>query len=399
VNDQSWGDMQQKQNVTMERLRAQTATIVMQRGVRVSGKVTDADGKPVAGAVVIFGDLPYVHDGGHVRSGQAGKYRFPRLPPGPMTVTVVAEGWRPELRKIEITPDNKPVDFQLQPGKTLRVRFVDRAGNPIPKIMVQIANWRGSESLMWNYIRPNVVDTKIPTSVDDNGVYEWTWAPDDKVNYYYHWPGGPLATVSLIADGNDQTVTLPLSRFVISGNVVDAETGEPIEEFMVLPVLESSTYGLLVERRSSARAGGGRFALEPQGKDLAYRVRIEAQGYRGAMSERAFRLGDDKTTCDFKLEPAVPAVGRVHDAQGNPIADAWVLLATPSQAIDLVQRRNEAGQRITTWSDAIARTTASDGRFSLPAQFERYFVMAYSSDGYAELDGTCAPDEPPGDLT
>jgi hypothetical protein len=28
-----------------------------------------------------------------------------------------------------------------------------------------------------------VLDTKIPVRGDENGVYEWTWAPDDEVDY------------------------------------------------------------------------------------------------------------------------------------------------------------------------------------------------------------------------
>jgi protocatechuate 3,4-dioxygenase beta subunit len=391
VNDRSWGEMQQRQKVTMEALRAQTAAIVMRRGVKVQGTVTDADGKPMAGALVIFGDQPYFQEGSQVRSGAEGTYRFPPLPTGPMTVTVVAEGWRPELRKIEIALDDQPVDFQLQRGKTLRVRFVDRAGKPLPKVSVRIWSWRGSESL-------NDLDTKIPTAADENGMYEWTWAPEDAVNYHYWWPGGHQAEVSLTADGTDQTVTLWPSRLVISGSVVDSQTGEPIEEFTVIPVLESPDDGLLVERPDAARAGGGQFAFEPQRTDRAYRIRIEAKGYRSAMSERAFRLGDADSTCDFELQPAAPIAGRVLDAKGTPVADAAILLATSSQSIDLLQRRNEARQIITTWNDALVRNTASDGRFSFPAQFERYVIMAFGSDGYAEFEGAREPEESAGDL-
>src|SRR5487761_1405848 len=118
IDDQSWGEMQQQQDLTMEAIRARTAAIVMHRGVKLSGTVTDADGKPVAGAVVIFGDGPYQQEGSQeVRTGEDGTYRFPPLPPSLMRVTVVAQGWMPQLRKIEITPENKPVDFQLEPGK------------------------------------------------------------------------------------------------------------------------------------------------------------------------------------------------------------------------------------------------------------------------------------------
>ncbi len=70
-------------------------------------------------------------------------YKLPPLPRGPVNVTVVAQGWMPALKKVEITPGMKPVDFRLEPGKELRLRVVDRSGKPIPAVNVSIDRWRG----------------------------------------------------------------------------------------------------------------------------------------------------------------------------------------------------------------------------------------------------------------
>ena len=59
ICDMSWGDMQRKQHVTTAALRGKTATIVMQQGTEITGTLTDPDGKPVAGAIVVWGDRPY----------------------------------------------------------------------------------------------------------------------------------------------------------------------------------------------------------------------------------------------------------------------------------------------------------------------------------------------------
>ena len=82
---------------------------------------------------------PYLQErSGEVRSDAKGVYRLPPLPPARLTVTVIAQHWAPALRKIEITPDNPAVDFRLQPGKTLRLRFVDDSGKPVPEVYVGI---------------------------------------------------------------------------------------------------------------------------------------------------------------------------------------------------------------------------------------------------------------------
>ena len=45
INDTTWGGLQQEQGVTMDELRAESATIVMHSGPKLSGKVTDPEGE------------------------------------------------------------------------------------------------------------------------------------------------------------------------------------------------------------------------------------------------------------------------------------------------------------------------------------------------------------------
>ncbi|HVA47352.1 MAG TPA: carboxypeptidase-like regulatory domain-containing protein [Pirellulales bacterium] len=404
INDQSWGEMQQRQDVTMEQLRAKTAVITMQRGINVSGRVTEANGKPIAGAVVVFGDHPYSQEGSQeVLTDEDGKYRLPPLPARPTTVTVVAEGWMPQLRRIEITPENPSVDFQLRPGKMLRLRFIDSSGKPIPKVFIGIANWRGGESL-YNNKHPNVLDTKIPLYSDERGIYEWSWAPDDAVTYWISRPTKnptPATSVSLTADGAEKTLTFPL-QLSISGSVSDVETGEAIREFTAVPVLELASGKLLVERSLAKRAAGRymlKMELSPSLKmepnQTAYRVRIEAAGFRSAVSDASFRFGDADATCDVALHAAPPAAGRALTAEGRPLEGATVVLVTPSQPLHLVQGQTP---RIPAFGRNVdSRTTNADGSFAFPAQYERYCLMVIHDLGYAE--GTRRPEEMPGDLT
>jgi hypothetical protein len=208
VDDSSWGGLQREQNVTTKSLREQTGTIVMRRGIFVTGTVTDPEGKPIPDAVVVWGDDPYLQTGSQeVRTDKQGVYRFPPLPPGPMTVTVVAQGWAPDLKKIDITPENPPADFQLKPGKRILIRFVDRSGSPVPEVYVGIEGWRGGKSL-YNHKHPNVLDTKIPRQADKNGVYEWTWAPDDSVTYSYYKEGYRSLRGESLNAGHEYKITL-----------------------------------------------------------------------------------------------------------------------------------------------------------------------------------------------
>jgi len=208
ISDFRWGVLQRLEKITTASLRQQTTTLVMARGVRVTGAVTDPQGKPVVGAVVVWGDEPYQQNAsGEVRSDAKGVYRFPPLPPATVTVTAVAEGWAPQLRKVAITPENPAADFKLQPGKTLRLRFRDESGKPVPEVGVGIDGWRDSKSL-YNNKHPNLLDTRIPEKADKNGVYQWTWAPDDQVRYNFGKEGYNYTSEPFIADGVEHEVKL-----------------------------------------------------------------------------------------------------------------------------------------------------------------------------------------------
>ena len=106
-----------------------------------------------------------------MRTASTGSHRSRRA----VTITAIARLDAP-LRKSTSSPGMKPVDFPLEPGKELRIRFVDPPGKPIPGVYVSIAKWRGGESL-YNQRHPNVLDTQIPSQADDSGLYRWTWAP------------------------------------------------------------------------------------------------------------------------------------------------------------------------------------------------------------------------------
>ena len=208
-SDYEWGYSQKQQGVTTKSLREGTGTIVMRRGSNVQGHVTGPDGKPIVGAVVIWGDGPYLQEGSQEeRSDRHGHFAFPPLPEGPMRLTAVAEGFALLEKKITISKQMEPVNFQVGPGKTIRLRFVDKRAHSVPDVYVGIEGWRGAKAL-YNHRHPNVIDTRIPYQSDDQGIFEWTWAPDDPVSFTFHKDGYDIVrTRSFTAGDGEQTVTL-----------------------------------------------------------------------------------------------------------------------------------------------------------------------------------------------
>ena len=253
----------------------------------------------------------------------------------------------PELRVVDITPEIPPVDFQLKPGKRLRVRFVDATGKPLPNVEARIQRWQGKESL-YNVKHPNVIESAIPRQAKD-GVYEWTWAPDDAVTYRFTpWNVDRRFAqneVTLTADDEEHVLVFQ-PRLHVAGSVADAQTGKPIDEFTIIPVFELSSGNFDVARQHAKQYSGGQYdvvleeAAVVEQTGIAHRLRIEAEGYRTAMSD-AYRSGQPDPRGDFRLEPATPTVGRVFGLDGKPVARATVLLATKTQRRSLRVPRDE----------------------------------------------------------
>lgn len=202
VSEYTWGSLQSAQGVTMEQFRDRTAKIAMRKGVRLSGFVMTPDRQRVEGAVVIWGNDPYFETGSQeVRTDAKGHYRLPPLPEGKLKVTVVAEGWAPHQEEIDLTTEHSTLSFKLEPGRTIRFRFADGDKKPVSNVNVGIGEWRGARAL-YNHRHPNVLDTKIPARSDENGVYEWTWAPADGVTYsFYHEGYAQMGAVEYTAGG------------------------------------------------------------------------------------------------------------------------------------------------------------------------------------------------------
>ena len=91
----------------------QTAIIKMHRGTRVTGTISNPEGKPISGALVIRNDDPYRSSipQGDVITDKNGAYSLPPLPTGAIKLTVVAPGCMPQMRGIEVKPGMGQLTF------------------------------------------------------------------------------------------------------------------------------------------------------------------------------------------------------------------------------------------------------------------------------------------------
>jgi thiol-disulfide isomerase/thioredoxin len=371
VSDQYWQDSQKASGVTTAMLLRETATLTLKRGVFVEGRVSDKNGNPIKDALIIHGDDPYfAQPKSDFPVAADGRFKLPALPPRETNLTVIAPGWAPEMRRVQVKAGMPPQYFRMVPGRPIRLRIVDTAGKPMPNAEVVLSEWRGIKSLH-NHHHPNVHDTKIPRNSDSNGIWEWTWAPATPVKLNVGWIGHAPVPLEVVGGEPARTVILKAEHRV-SGRVLDAITNQPIPAFTVIPVDVFRKDFLHAERNNGKECMAGQLNFLATRTDISLRLRVEAPGYR-TQDGPEFKVGDDAARIqDFRLQPSQPVAGTIVDSGGQPVANAEVLLATPTQNIDLSFDRGN--QRA---------ATSAEGRFAFPDPGEPWAVLARGNAGYA----------------
>jgi hypothetical protein len=376
ISDEFWEEIQKENGITTAMLLQKAATITMRRGVVMRGRVTDPDGKPIKNALIVQGKDPYgANKPGEFPTDADGRYQLPAMKPGKTTLTVIAPSWMPQLREVDLQADLPPQDFRLAPGKTIKMLFVDAAGKPVPRANVMLLEWKGIKSLH-NHDHSKVRDTKVPRQANAEGVYEWTWAPDDPVKLFVTAKNYDSHELEIAGGAPPKTITFKAAHR-ITGSVTDSATGKPIPAFNVIPMNVFRKDWLDADRMHAESGVNGRLDYVATRTDCPQRVRIESLGYR-TQTGAEFRVGDDTSrTQNFALMPSEPIRGIILDAAGQPAAKAEVLLAIPTEEIAF--RRILAGHKT---------VTDKAGRFEFPDPDEPFTVMAQTNGGFVLADFT-----------
>lgn len=393
AGDTRWGELQAKQGVTTEDLRSGESELVLERGIVVAGVVRGPDGEPVTDGMVIWSDDPYTATGvNETTIDEEGRYETKRLSPGQYPLTVLVPGLSPVRQLVDVQEGLGEMNFELEPGNPIRIKIVDPEGRGISEAFVGIGEWRGTKAI-YNHKHPNVPESSIPRRADDQGVYRWDGAPPDAVEYRISAEGFSSQEVVLVAKSTPHVIQLAPRRLA-AGTVTDASTGEPIETFEVVPVIVFRP-DFYHTRRTDAKVGqDGEYELPLTGSGDAldrYRVRFEADGYRSLVSEASFGPLDGRATLNMALQPAPPRRGQVVDSEGQPVENAVVLQASPTE---VPNTRNGDP----TSHSARPIKTDEHGRFEFRATSEPVRVRALHPLGYAER-GFSTDEEDFGTLT
>lgn len=344
-------------NLRLEDLQAERAVMVLDEGLTIIGRVVDLAGVPLAGVDV----RPDVSDDA-AKTDAAGNFQLSHMtsPNDTLTLTVQTRGYTPQRRELAARKDLPPIEFVLKPGKTLRGRVVDTAGQPIERAEVGVVgqgNWR---SLKWS------------DSTDAKGAFVWDYPPDDSVLLAIVKEGYGLLSQDVTA--SDQEQTFVLSRpMMIRGTVKDSQTGEPVDRFKLgfaLGQMDGDSVMWACWGPTATWFTNGRYSYAVPYDKASYAIRVEADGYLPAESTPV-DANEQGATVNFTLTKGDGPSGYVFDADTRPAVGVQVIW---SKNVWLDHGRADVTQRIVTNTD-------ETGHFAFPAGSCREPILAIGDQG------------------
>jgi RNA polymerase sigma factor (sigma-70 family) len=360
------------ESLSLSALRDRSTVLRLREGTRIDGTVIAPDGRPVAGAAVLYGaeDSQAANSIPAVKTDLQGRFTL-GIEPGAISVlTARHDGFGPALQTIRVGNEPQRITLTLQSPHALTGRVVDGAGRPIPRASLSVRSWRGLESL----------EKEVTTDAD--GRFTWKDAPGDEVRVDVYAKGYVRRHEVPVAPGGPNRIVMATPT-TIKGTVVDAETGQPIPRFsLVHGTVWNVGEGLIWQRNGRAdeeatkAPGSFQWTFIEQVHQLI--VRVVAEGYRPADSG-LFAQDGSLREFTFRLTKADPIRGSVLDPNGSHAHQGSVYLVPVGDGLEL---RN--GDVPTYWrKEQIHAQVSPGGLFTLPPQKEDWLLVALSDAGFA----------------
>ncbi len=175
------------------------------------------------------------------------------------------------------------------------------------------------------------------------------------------------------------------TEYVVAGRVVDAETGEPVKLFRVLPGVpfrswraEDETLAVWQPHLVREMKDGVLSWPRKRGYEK-FCLRIEAEGYQPATSPWTGRK-QPQITPEIRLQRAKYIKGVVLNSDGRAAAGATMSVSLPNSPVRLdgcrFQRQEEAPESLSDWW-RIPRMMKCDeqGRFEIPIETDPTAVL------------------------
>jgi RNA polymerase sigma factor (sigma-70 family) len=392
-----------------KQLRAGTYVFHLGRAATVRGIVLDPGGAPIADANILVGKRG-MSDSRKGTSTADGTFEVRGCRMGTNYITAEATGFSAATMEVVLSADSEPFKLMLQRGKVLRMRVVGQAGEPVSGASVWLNTFNNKPANAPGY-GTTPIQANLDKHTDKNGQLAWSNAPDAELEFDVFARGYMRKSeIKVRPDGEEHLVMLS-PAVTISGNVTDAETGEPIPGFKLIigwpqtnwvPDTNSGQLIAKVEgrwpniERFWVTFSGGKYKQVLEEPALygtpnpGYVLKIVADDYAAYVS-RTIAADEGNVQLDVALHRATARQISVLLRDGSPAGGTDIGLVVPGSHLQLTPGgfSRQSGDAATT----LFRTDNQDS-FRLPGDPAISRVIAANPAGYAETTPAALAENP-----
>lgn len=306
--------------------------VILMPGVDIYGRVSDPNGRPVAGVTVGNTGSRAMWNAHTDETDAQGCYRLENVDPGELVVWAVHSDHALHVERVMLTDgiSERQIDIQLQVGVPLQGRVVDTAGAPVPNVQVVIHEYNDVSDL----------DPSRYTS-DAEGRFTIVHAPEAGQIVLYPFGDGISGELQKFELGRQAYVLTAKRGGCVYGQVLADRTGEAVPEFTVK--MTSTEIGERTHGYAAVWAREGVTFKSPEGLfdsgrgDLpvgaAYRMTVFAPGYDALTLDPVTvqPVSEDPNRTVFRLQPATLIAGLVVDEEGHPVEGVTVAVFSQSE--------------------------------------------------------------------
>jgi len=381
--------------------RALNHVETLEKGLVITGRVLDDQGRPAAGGTVMLAQQSY--NAIHVLTDISGAFRLvcssdPSDYREAPVIIVEAPGYAPVQQPFTLQPDPKPLEFRLQRGWIVTCRVVDAKGKPV------VGAWTVVEPL------PGHRDYSVwLKDTDDRGEFQIPNVPEDDVKLTVGKQGYITIRDHVLLSSEDKVVVTMKSELHVKGAVTDAETGTSIPNFEIAAVFDSG--GRTSNSGLTAFAEGTYEVSFDEAQPETRQLQVSAVGYEPATSDQ-INIDEGERTIDFKLarsasfneatagrpreqiRPTGPRriTGMVRDEAGKPVPDAIVSTCPPIGKETMTSVKGAFTLKLRGTQGSMDSMRREEITYLLVRQKERNLAVAMELDPSADtIDVTLAP--------
>jgi hypothetical protein len=324
--------------------RAFKHVVTLGKGITITGRVLDNQGRSIARATVMLAQQSY--NAIYSLTDTSGAFRLvcssdPSNYPEAPVIIVEAPGYVPVQQSFTLQNNPKPIEFRLQRGRSITCRVVDTKDQPVVGAWTVVEPLEGNRDYsVW------LEDT------DERGEFQIPNAPQNDMKLTVGKEGYIAIRDRVVTASEDEVIVTMKRALHVHGTVTDAKTGKPIPNFEIAAVY---TTGGRTNTSSPVAFAEGTYEVSfDEAQPETGQLKVFAVGYEPDTSQE-IKVDEGNHAINFKLarsasfdeatagrpreqvSPTRPRriTGMVRDEHGKPVPDA-IVVTYPQTGIETV---------------------------------------------------------------